>query len=275
MKIINGNNLSLNSHLVKTSLSKLFNIKIYTNSYVFKPSKFTSCLFEVINLRDEEKMGNVIDIGTGSGIIAIVLKKMGCNNVYATDFDQKILDTAKLNFKTNHVNLNTLFLSDLLDNIPQELKFNLVITNPPAYPIDSTLKLNDGMDKAIFSGNDGRSYIIKFLETVYNYLTDDGRFLIAIPSFLDWPFIENLFHKNNLEFRILLSEKCKLPDYGYPKEKFISNFLNRFNEKYYSLHNNLKSELRPYSIEDATNIQFSINIYEGKRKKKLTILNKT
>ena len=74
--------------------------------------------------------GSVLDIGTGSGAIAVSLAKFGKNlDVYAVDVSEKALDTAKCNAENNGVSINFSKLDILKEDIPG--KFDSIISNPP------------------------------------------------------------------------------------------------------------------------------------------------
>ncbi|MBS3945360.1 MAG: methyltransferase [Melioribacter sp.] len=253
---------------LKVTSSKLFDVNIVLSDFTFKPSQFTRSICESLNLMENDKMGNILDIGTGSGVIAIVLAKMGCRNVFVTELVPEVLEIAKLNCSLNNSNIKEFILSDLFNNIPSNLKFDLIVTNPPAYPINSNLKLNTGMDVAVFSGFDGREYILRFLSSVKNYLSIYGRFLIAVPSFLDWTYIEDKFNEDEIQYRSLLCENCVLPTYGYPKDIFINNFLSHFNKNFYIVKESGKTDYEPYLITDTGQIQFNVKIYEGRIREK-------
>lgn len=79
----------------------------------------------------ETKNIQILDIGTGSGCIAISLKKNLVNSkVFALDISEKALATAKTNAENNHVDI--IFLQqDILrvDSLPQ--KFTIIVSNPP------------------------------------------------------------------------------------------------------------------------------------------------
>ena len=86
---------------------------------------------------------NVLDMGTGTGIIAIFLlsiRKYYPNfksNVYASDIFKEAIDCAKLNEELNDFQDEIIFLqSDLFKSFPQSLKqkFNIIIFNPPYLP---------------------------------------------------------------------------------------------------------------------------------------------
>lgn len=79
---------------------------------------------------------NIIDIATGSGCIAISLKKLNNNNnLTATDISNKALKIAKKNAKKLKTDINFI-KSDMLENINN--KYDILVSNPPYLKETST-----------------------------------------------------------------------------------------------------------------------------------------
>lgn len=77
---------------------------------------------------------NILDVGTGSGCIAIALAKNISNaNVYAIDVSEEALEIAKQNATSNEVDVNFL-QKDILDaehELGLEIRFDIIVSNPP------------------------------------------------------------------------------------------------------------------------------------------------
>lgn len=81
--------------------------------------------------REESKQLHVLDIGTGSGCIAISLAKNLVNaQVDALDVSEDALKTAVLNAKTNQVDV-TFIEADVLNTELNDLKYDVIVSNPP------------------------------------------------------------------------------------------------------------------------------------------------
>jgi len=73
----------------------------------------------------------ILDLCTGSGCIAIALAKAFPHaRIYASDISDAALALAQKNAERNEVNIN-LISSDLFANIPQDLTFDIIVSNPP------------------------------------------------------------------------------------------------------------------------------------------------
>lgn len=80
----------------------------------------------------KEWIKSILEIGTGSGCIALALAKNFINSaVVATDINEQALQLAAENAKTNNITNVTFMQSDLFKNIPEDQTFDLIISNPP------------------------------------------------------------------------------------------------------------------------------------------------
>ena len=83
------------------------------------------CLSKLEILVEEIKPKSVLDVGTGTGILAIAVKKMGCDSLLATDIDADAVIAAKENALRNSVDFNV-----LQDSVPEAAEpCDLVIAN--------------------------------------------------------------------------------------------------------------------------------------------------
>lgn len=87
------------------------------------------CLQLLIKLAKKEKILKMLDLGTGSGILAIATAKLWKTEVLAVDMDKLALDTTKKFIKLNQVdNLVKTLFSNGFQEIPKQ-KFNLIMAN--------------------------------------------------------------------------------------------------------------------------------------------------
>ena len=119
---------------------------------------------------------DVVDVGTGSGAIAISLKAEEARlNVTATDISFEALDVAKQNAQNIGVEIDFMqgdILQPLLD---QDMKFDIFISNPPYIPqeqdIEAVVKNNEP-HVALFGGKDGLYFYRKIFEGVQSLLKE-------------------------------------------------------------------------------------------------------
>lgn len=120
---------------------------------------------------------DILDIGTGSGCIAITLKKNIRCNVDAVDISSDALEVAEYNKKLNNVDIN-LFKSNMLSNVSE--KYDVIISNPPYIgreeDIQGIVEKNEP-HIALYADNDGLYYYEEILKKCKKNLKDN--FIIA------------------------------------------------------------------------------------------------
>lgn len=160
-----------------------YGYKILVNSDVLIPRKETEEVVETaLNLIENNY--KILDLCTGSGAIAIALKKeldkKKMTNCYitASDISKKALEVSQKNVIINNVNID-LIESDLFDNINDT--FDIIISNPPYIPVNSKdvedIVLNNEPSLALFSEDNGLYHYKKIIKEASNYLKNK-KFLV-------------------------------------------------------------------------------------------------
>lgn len=144
---------------------------------------------------DKDIKLRIADLGTGSGCIAITLKKeLPYSIVDAVDISQKALMVAQNNAKLNNTDIN-FYLGDMLD--PLKGKYDLIISNPPYLDYDEPIMdivKNNEPDEALFASNHGLFYYENILKNISKYLND--KYLIAFEiGYRQGHALEALCHK--------------------------------------------------------------------------------
>lgn len=111
--------------------TEFFGLPFHVTKDVLIPRPETEELVELI-LNENKKSGlKVLDIGTGSGAIAIALAKhLEKGYIEAWDISEEALKIATLNAKSNAVDI-TFRNVDVLKDYPTYTKFDIVVSNPP------------------------------------------------------------------------------------------------------------------------------------------------
>ena len=151
-----------------------YDINLLVNENVLIPRFETETLVEkTINYSKQfNKPIEILDIGTGSGAIAITLAKHLNSKVIATDISEKALEIAKQNAKRNNVKIN-FKQSNLFDNI--QGKFDIIISNPPYISKDEIidpLVKNNEPHLALYADENGLYYYRKILENIKPFLKE-------------------------------------------------------------------------------------------------------
>ncbi len=139
-----------------------YNMKLKVNEHVLIPRPETEELVQlVLNEGKHFKMPVVLDIGTGSGCIAIAVKKnMSQAIVTAIDVSRQALLVAKENATTQQCSIE-FFKLDFLDESQWAVlpMFDIIISNPPYIPINEKEKMDNNVTlfephKALFVPDD-------------------------------------------------------------------------------------------------------------------------
>ncbi|HYV93314.1 MAG TPA: peptide chain release factor N(5)-glutamine methyltransferase [Chitinophagales bacterium] len=165
-------------------------MKLKVNKSVLIPRPETEELVEWIISEEKNKSGlKILDIGTGSGCIAIALKKyLSKADVYATDISDDALNLAKENASTNSVEIN--FLHHDIRTHDSRLTthdsrltthdFDVLVSNPPYIPEGDKPSLHQNVlsyepSLAMFvPDNDALVFYKAILQFAQHHLNKDG-----------------------------------------------------------------------------------------------------
>ena len=145
----------------------------------------------------------ILDIGTGSGCIALSLAQaFPTAQIYAVDIASSAIELAQKNAIENKVKNIAFLESNLFENLPENLKFDLIVSNPPY--INPLAKLDSSVlawedHKALFANNKGLQIIEQIAEKAHNYLKKNDdlsyQFVMEIDS-LQGNIIKNILKKH-------------------------------------------------------------------------------
>ncbi len=85
-------------------------------------------------IKEFKLKGNILDIGTGVGVLASLVTKNFKVKTYAVEKQKKMYSFAKKNFEINRLDIN-LTHSDFQSYTPQ-IQFDYIVSNPPFYKVD-------------------------------------------------------------------------------------------------------------------------------------------
>lgn len=121
---------------------------------------------------------DLVDVGTGSGAIAITLKKEDERlNVTATDISDKALQVAKQNARENTAEVEFIQGNMLDPLIDQSRRFDILVSNPPYIPQNEILErsvIDFEPHVALFGGSDGLFFYEEIFKGAKKILNDDG-----------------------------------------------------------------------------------------------------
>ena len=180
-----------------------YDLKFKVNSSTLIPRGETEELVQYILLHD---FISVLEIGTGSGCIAVSIAKNSNSKITAIDNSIEALEIAKSNAILNSVKINFV-LSDIF-NFSDTKKYDLIVSNPP-YVLESEKKI---MDKnvldyephnALFvSNNDPLVYYKEIAKIATNNLNKNGLLFFEINENYSKQIIELLSNLNFVDIEL-------------------------------------------------------------------------
>ena len=170
------------------------------NNHTLIPRPDTEILVEkAIEIINKNNFNNALDIGTGSGAIAISLAKY-CNiNVTALDINNEAIEMAKKNASMNKVKNIEFIQSDIFEKINN--KYDIIVSNPPYIKTEDikTLEKNVKDYEPILALDGGKSGLI-FYEKITNnaikYLNKNGYLMFEI-GYDQAKEVKNIMENNN------------------------------------------------------------------------------
>jgi release factor glutamine methyltransferase len=161
-----------------------YGYKINVDNRVLIPRFETEMLVnETIKLIKERNiMPKIIDIGTGSGCIAITLSKELKTTVTAIDISKPALELASLNASINGANVK--FFQKDIKNCTFEDTYNVLISNPPYVKLTSVVdpKIKYEPQNAIFAQDNGLEFYKAILSQSKTFLEKSNLIAFEIGS---------------------------------------------------------------------------------------------
>jgi release factor glutamine methyltransferase len=193
--------------------TEFYGLPFYVNEHTLIPRPETEELVDwiIVNSQNHKFTSplKILDIGTGSGCIAISLaKNMPKAAVFALDVSEKALAIAKRNATRNTVEI-TLQTINILDVENLTEKFDIIVSNPPyVRQLEKREILKNVLDYephlALFvADDDALVFYRKIAELACKHLTEKGQLYFEINQYLGKEMIALLeqYHFKNIELK--------------------------------------------------------------------------
>ena len=164
-----------------------FGIEFNCDSRALIPRPETELLIETILDSDiwDQSNPTVLDIGTGSGCIAVSLANTK-PQIYldAVDISLSALELAKENAKKLNLKNIHFYPCNILEDFPPK-KYDAVISNPPYIPTKEWENLHTSVKdfeprNALDAGDSGLEYILEIVKNAHKHLNDNGMIFLEI-----------------------------------------------------------------------------------------------
>lgn len=188
------------NHLLQLKLGKpyqqilgeteFFGLKFFVNEHVLIPRPETEEMLElaidkISNLKSQTLNLKILDIGTGSGIIPIVLKKHFPNaEISAIDYSEEALKVAKKNAEFHQTEIKFIHQNYLEEDLNEV--YDIIISNPPYIGIDEQHEIAESVkdfepNLALFSPtSDALIFYRKIAEDAQKHLSEKGMIFLEI-----------------------------------------------------------------------------------------------
>jgi release factor glutamine methyltransferase len=178
---------------------------------------------------DSDELFNILDLGTGSGNIAISLAK-NCDNgekilveeIDAVDLSEDALEVCRVNVENHGVlDIVHVFQSDLLTGIDREINYDVIVANLPYIGKEKNRVVDENVSKyepdmALFGGQDG----LELYEKLFEQISERG-----------------------MDFKLLVGEFC----YGQGDD--LRELLNKYFDQKWRIEKDLAGIERMFVVE--------------------------
>ena len=153
-----------------------WDLEIFVDSNVLDPRPESEILIEKV-LKNTSNQRSILDLGTGSGCLAIVLSsKLDQSEIDGIDISKEALKVARKNANKNNVQVN-FFQSNWFSNIYK--KYDIIVSNPPYISKSEFVKLPRAVkcfdpEIALYGGEDGLGSYRIIARSIVSYLNDKG-----------------------------------------------------------------------------------------------------
>lgn len=148
----------------------------------------------------------VLDVGTGSGYVAVTVAETTGARVLGSDLNPHACRRAReAGVEAVRADLVAPF---------RDATFDLVTFNPPYLPTPEAEGRDDWMERALSGGESGREVVEPFLDTVRRVLDPDGRVLLVVSSLTGIDAVRERARTNGLTTRVVEEE-------SFPFERLV------------------------------------------------------
>ena len=183
-------------YLSKTRAYSYRGIKLLIHPDVFHPSFFfsTKLLYRYIEKQDLQQKA-FLELGTGSGLIAMLASRQGAR-VVATDINPIAIEYLQKNSADNRIPIQIIH-SDLFQDIPKQ-SFDIIAINPPYYKRQP----HANSDYAWFCGENGE-YFVNLFKDLQHYIHPKSLVFMILSDGCDLQMINELAQQKRFLLKVV------------------------------------------------------------------------
>lgn len=164
---------------------EFYGLRFDVNKKVLTPRMETEILVEnVLKAEKNFKNATILDLGTGSGAIAISLACHCDAKITAVDISKSALVVAETNAKKNGAKIEFIH-SNLFEDLKRKRKFDIIVSNPPYIPSKDIKKLDKNVQEcdpilALDGGEDGLDFYRTIITQAPKKLNSNGMLFFEV-----------------------------------------------------------------------------------------------
>ncbi len=259
-------------HIYSTYFGLGHQLKLHDRPGVFKVSLAGMALGSYLlkGLAHDELTGRLLDLGTGSGVLALLLRSLGAHDITASDVSTSAVGLAReneiLNFRDGRIRF---FAADLFSGLPERGRYDTVIFNPPGWRTPSEKFLDrlrgnrEGIDMAPESMFYGDEVLLRFLKDLPDRMNRTGRAIVGLNSLVGISDVlarYKAFYPTGAPLLFQLLERHSLPLLFYsPGWKCAESFLREEFEDWRDSYG------AAYTVDGQGRLYWSYEVIECKR----------
>lgn len=174
---------------------------------VYSPQDDTSLLAEALRREPRRAAARVLDVGTGSGALALAAVRHGASRVTAVDVSLRAVLTARLNARLSRLPIEVLH-GNLLDRV-RGRHFELILANPPYVPAAQARLPRRGAARAWDAGHDGRVVLDRICRGAPALLAPGGVLLVVHSALCGVEATLERLHGSGLDAEV--TERRRIP----------------------------------------------------------------
>jgi len=171
-------------------------LKLIRDRHVYPPSRVSLLTASHMRVKQDEE---VLDIGTGTGFLALASSMLGARRVVGTDISPRAVRVARANAQLNRVGNIELILGDVYQPI-RDKSFDLIICNPPTTPSPRRVNVST------WGGYDGRRVLDEVLREAPVHLRLGARLMVPTISVCGIQETTSALEALGFQYRILCQE---------------------------------------------------------------------
>jgi release factor glutamine methyltransferase len=195
--------------------TEFYGLPFQVNPSVLIPRPETEELVDIIINDFKEKSVRILDIGTGSGCIAIALKKhLPKATVVALDVSQKAIETAHVNALNNGVEVEFINMDVFSDEVLTLGTFDVIVSNPPYITEGEKTKMRSNVldhepHIALFVTSNPLKFYERICDLSKSLLLPNGKIYFELNEYYEHLY-NDLFSKFSTQFSMTKDINNKL-----------------------------------------------------------------